>query len=151
MSGYQAEIRWTRDGAPMTRYSRAHRWHFDGGTVVPASASPAHVPAGCADPAGVDPEEAFVAAIASCHMLWFLALAARQGLIVEQYEDAADGERGPDADGRQAMTRVTLRPHVLFAGGTAPSRETLHALHHAAHEACYLANSVRTPIEVCPE
>ncbi len=151
MSRFQAAVRWTRDGIPMTRYSRAHTWHFDGGAAVPASASPDLVPAGCADPAGVDPEEAFVAAIASCHMLWFLGLAAQQGLIVEQYDDAADGELGPDADGRQAMTRITLRPHVVFASSTTPSPDTVLALHHAAHEVCFLANSVRTPIEVCPE
>jgi organic hydroperoxide reductase OsmC/OhrA len=130
------------------RYSRAHTWRFDGGLEVPASSSPAIVPLPFSDPAGVDPEEAFVASLSSCHLLWFLDLAARAGLAVDRYEDDARGTLGKNAEGKLAMLEVVLRPRVQCT--VPPSREQLLALHHAAHEACFLANSVKTVVRVEP-
>ena len=152
MSTYTATIRWTRD--PSTdfakgQYSRAHEWAFDGGLTVPASPSPHIVPAPWNDPAGVDPEEAFVASLSSCHMLFFVDFARRAGLVVDAYVDEADGELGKRDDGRTAMTRVTLRPRVTW-GGTPPDEAALADLHHRAHEACFIANSVTTEVIVQP-
>lgn len=151
MSTYAATIRWSRrpderfvDG----RYSRAHEWAFDGGARVPASSSPQVVRAPFSDPAGVDPEEALVAALSSCHMLFFLDFAKRKGFVVESYLDAAQGVVGANAEGRIAMTRVLLRPHIVFSGEKRPSASDCEALHHAAHEACYIANSVRSEVSV---
>jgi organic hydroperoxide reductase OsmC/OhrA len=150
MGEYTARLEWQRNGAAFTdnRFSRAHRWRFDGGADVPASASPLVVPAPLSDPAGVDPEEAFVAAIASCHMLWFLSLAARQGFLVDHYRDNAIGILEKNDDGKQAITQVSLRPDIGFSGEKRPSREEQEALHHKAHENCFIANSVRTAISV---
>ena len=152
MADHLARILWQRDGAAFTdgRYSRSHAWHFDGGTVVPASASPHVVALPMSVAEAVDPEEAFVAALASCHMLWFLSLAAKRGLVVDRYHDGASGTLGHDAHGKLAMTRVTLRPAVAFGGDVLPTPTEVHALHHAAHEACFLANSVRTEIRCEP-
>ena len=151
MSDHVATVSWRREGAPFVdnRYSRAHRWEFDGGAVVPASASPHVVPVPLSDPAGVDPEEAFVASIASCHMLFFLSFAAKRGLVVESYQDEAVGVMGKNAEGRLAITVVTLRPHVVFSGDV-PDAENLEAIHHAAHEACFIAMSVKTEIRTEP-
>lgn len=150
MARYTATIAWERNDARFTdnRYSRAHVWRFDGGADVPATASPHVVPAPLTDPAGVDPEEAFVASLSSCHMLWFLSLAARRGLVVDQYEDEAEGVMGKDEAGRLAMTEVTLRPHVVYASDAAPSEDEDRALHRAAHEKCFIANSVRTNVRI---
>ena len=148
-----APIAWQRDaGAAFTdnRYSRAHVWRFDGGAEVPASSSPHIVPLPMSDPAGVDPEEAFVASLASCHMLWFLSLAAEQGWSVDAYEDAASGVLGRNAQGKLAMTVVTLHPRVVFGGDPPPAREAVDALHHRAHEACFIANSVLTDVRCEP-
>ena len=149
MSRYTATVVWERGEAPFTdnRYSRAHRWRFDGGAEVPASASPHIVPLPKSDAAGVDPEEAFVAALSSCHMLFFLSFAAKRGLVVDRYEDEAEGVLGKDESGRLAMTRVTLRPSVRYAGGI-PEESVEETLHHQAHEACFIANSVRTEVVV---
>lgn len=151
MSSYAATVVWKRDGAGFTdlKYSRAHRWQFDGGVEVPASSSPHSVPLPMSAADAVDPEEAFVAALSSCHMLWFLFIAARKGLIVESYRDAADGVMGRNADGKKAMTRVTLRPEVRFAGA-APDPAAFAAMHHEAHVECYIANSVRTEVRCEP-
>jgi len=149
----KATIAWQRDaGAAFTdnRYSRAHVWRFDGGAEVPASSSPHIVPLPMSDPASIDPEEAFVASLASCHMLWFLSLAAEQGWRVDAYEDAASGVLGRNAQGKLAMTVVTLRPRVVFGGGPIPAREAVDALHHRAHEACFIANSVLTDVRCEP-
>jgi organic hydroperoxide reductase OsmC/OhrA len=150
MSTYTAIIRWTRD--PSTdfargQYSRAHQWAFDGGAVVRASPSPHVVPAPWSDQAGVDPEEAFVASLSSCHMLFFLDFARRAGFVVDAYVDEADGELGKRADGRMAMTRVTLHPRVTW-GGDEPDEAAIAELHHKAHEACFIANSVTTKVTV---
>jgi len=151
MSEYTAVISWRREGAVFTdnRYNRAHAWSFDGGAVVPASASPLHVPVPLSDPTGVDPEEAYVAAISSCHMLFFLSLAAKKKFIVDSYEDHAVGEMEKGADGALWMSRVSLRPNIVFSGAQ-PTPTDITALHHQAHTMCYLANSVKTAITVEP-
>lgn len=152
MSQHLATILWQRGAAEAfvdNRYSRAHVWRFDGGAEVRASSSPTVVPLPMSDAAGVDPEEAFVASLSSCHLLWFLSLAAGEGWCVDAYEDAAAGVLGRDASGRLAMTLVTLRPRVRFAG-VQPSREQVEALHHRAHEACFIASSVRTEVRCEP-
>lgn len=152
MARHDATIVWERQGAVFVdqRYGRGHHWEFDGGARVPASSSPRVVPVPLSDPAAVDPEEAFVAALASCHMLWFLSLAAARGHVVDRYHDAATGTMGRNAEGRQAIVDVLLRPRVAFAGGTAPDEAAFAALHHAAHDACYIANSVRTVVRCEP-
>jgi len=148
MSTYNATIVWQRDAQAFVdhRYSRRHSWSFDGGAVVPASASPQIVPLPMSDAAGVDPEEAFVASLSSCHMLWFLDIAARAGWVVDHYRDEATGVLARDAQGQLAMTRVALHPAVRFAGGHGPDTQTLRALHHQAHASCFIANSVKTEV-----
>jgi len=150
---HTALIRWQAGDADVLgrRYSRAHTWTFDGGVVVPASSSPHVVPVPMSDPGAVDPEEAFVAALSSCHMLWFLDIASRAGLAVQSYEDAADGRMGRNEAGKLVVERVTLRPRVRFAAASsAPDAATLAALHHQAHAECFLANSVRCEIRCEP-
>jgi organic hydroperoxide reductase OsmC/OhrA len=150
MSIHTAEIHWARNDARFidSKYSRAHRWAFDGGAVVPASSSPHVVRVPFSDPSCVDPEEAFVAALSSCHMLWFLDFAARHGFVVDSYTDAAQGQMEKNAEGKEVVTSVTLRPTIVFSGTKVPSDSTLDQLHHEAHENCYLANSVLTKIHV---
>jgi organic hydroperoxide reductase OsmC/OhrA len=152
MSTYTAGIRWNRGEQKFTdnRYSRAHTWHFDGGTVVPASSSPAVVPLPMSDAGAVDPEEAFVASLASCHMLWFLSITAKRGYTVDAYADDASGVMAKNAAGRLAMTAVTLRPLVTFSGAKLPDRAALDALHHAAHEECFIAASIRSAVVIEP-
>lgn len=152
MSKHVATVSWQREGAPFTeaRYSRSHRWQFDGGAVVAASASPALVAAPWSDAAAVDPEEAFIASIASCHLLWFLYLASERGLVVDHYQDHAAGVLGNDAAGKLAITSVTLRPRVQFAGPNRPSAAEIEQLHQAAHERCFLARSVRFEVSCQP-
>lgn len=150
---YLATVRWVRGTAPFTdlRYSRAHQWHFDGGVVVPASSSPHIVPEPYSNRGAVDPEEAFVASISSCHMLFALSHAAKSGWVVDEYRDEALGILSRDETGRQAMTRVTLRPRMTFVGPQAPTTEEHAALHHRSHEDCFIASSVRTVVECIPE
>lgn len=152
MSTHVATVSWQREGAPFTeaRYSRSHRWRFDGGAEIAASASPALVAGPWIDAAAVDPEEAFVASIASCHLLWFLYLASEAGHVVESYRDDAEGVLGKDADGKLAITSVTLRPRVVLGAGKPASAAELDALHHAAHEECFLARSVRFEVRCQP-
>jgi len=150
LSTYTATIRWSRTGdGDFTKgqYSRAHEWAFDGGAVVPASASPHIVPAPWSDRAGVDPEEAFVASLSSCHMLFFLDFARRDGFVIDEYVDEAEGVLDKRGDGKMAMTRVTRRPRVTWAGD-APDEAALADLHHKAHEACFIANSVTSEVTV---
>jgi len=152
MSQYTATVVWARaPDAPFkdNRYSRAHEWRFDGGAVVPASSSPSVVRVPLSDPAGVDPEEAFVASLASCHMLFFLSFAASGGFVIDRYEDEAVGELGKNAAGKAAMLKVVLRPKIAWSGAP-PSAERLADLHHRAHDACYIANSVTSEILVEP-
>ena len=150
MATYTATIRWNRTASEAFtdgRYSRVHSWTFDGGAVVAASSSPHVVPMPFSDPAGVDPEEAFVASLSSCHMLFFLDFARRAGLVVEGYEDVAEGVMAKRDDGRMAMTVVTLRPRISW-GGEAPDAVALAGLHHQAHEACFIANSVTSEVRI---
>jgi organic hydroperoxide reductase OsmC/OhrA len=151
MSQYTATISWQRQGAVFTdqKYSRAHQWRFDGGAVVPASSSPHVVRLPYSDAAGVDPEEAFVASLSSCHMLFFLSLAAGKGLVIDSYEDQALGVMEKNAAGRMAMTVVTLRPKVVFSGRQ-PTPEELADLHHRSHEECFIASSVKTDVRCEP-
>jgi organic hydroperoxide reductase OsmC/OhrA len=150
MAHYTATIEWHRtdaDNFAKGRYSRAHDWRFDGGATVRASASPHVVPAPLSDPAGVDPEEAFVASLSSCHMLWFLHIASRAGFVVDAYEDRAVGHMEKTPEGRWAITRVVLRPHVRFAG-EAPDAARLAEFHEKSHQECFIANSVRSTVTV---
>jgi len=150
MSEYTATVAWARDGAVFTdnRYSRAHTWAFDGGVVVPASASPHVVPEPLSVAANVDPEEAFVAAVSSCHMLTFLSIAARRGHVVDSYTDDAVGVMEKNAQGRLAVTRVALRPRIAFSGDSVPGPAEIETLHEMAHRGCFIANSVLTEITV---
>lgn len=150
MSEYTAVVSWNRAGESFLdrRYSRRHSWTFDGGIEVPASSSPHVVPTPHSDAQAVDPEEAFVAALSSCHMLWFLDFAARSHWVVDHYQDEAAGRMGRDAQGKVVMLKVCLRPKVRFGEGSAPTRDEVERLHHQAHEACYLASSVRSEV-VC--
>ena len=152
MGQYVATVSWTRGDQPFTdlKYGRGHRWRFDGGIEVPASSSPLHVRVPFSVAEAVDPEEAFVASLSSCHMLGFLYHAAKEGFVVDTYRDEAVGALGRWDDGREAMTVVTLRPAVTFSGAKVPNADELAALHHHAHEDCYIANSVRTEVRCEP-
>src|SRR4051812_10383775 len=150
MSIYTATIRWKRGAEgdfTKGQYNRAHEWAFDGGAVIPASASPHIVPTPWSDAAGVDPEEAFVASLSSCHMLFFVDFARRAGLVIDDYVDEAEGVLDKRGDGRMAMTRVTLHPRVTWADQK-PDDAAIADLHHRAHEACFIANSVTTEVTV---
>ncbi|WP_149195818.1 OsmC family protein [Luteimonas suaedae] len=146
MSEHRASIRWTRGDTPFEyqRYPRDHIWEFDGGQRIAASAAPGYL----GSEQAVDPEEALVAALSSCHMLTLLAIAAKKGWTVDRYEDDAAGILEKNADGRLAITRVTLRPTIVFADGAAPDADALARLHAQAHEHCFIANSVKTEVEV---
>jgi organic hydroperoxide reductase OsmC/OhrA len=146
MSEHRATIVWVRQSNDFTymSYNREHDWRFKGGIVVPASAAPKfRGSANCPDP-----EDAFVASVSSCHMLTFLAIAAKRKLVVDRYEDAAVGFLDKNAQGRFAITRIELHPTIEFAAGTAPDPATLSAMHDMAHHECFIANSVLTEIKV---
>jgi len=150
MATYTATVVWQRKPDEVfkdNKYSRAHEWRFDGGTVVPASSSPHVVRVPLSREEAVDPEEAFVAALSSCHMLFFLYHAAAAGFVIDRYEDEAVGEMGKNEEGRMAMLKVRLRPKIEWVGA-APDAEKLEALHHRSHKDCYIANSVRTEVVV---
>ena len=148
MSEYVATIRWQRGTQSFTddKYSRGHEWQFDGGITVPASASPDIVPLPMSVAENVDPEEAFVASLSSCHMLFFLAIAAHSGFIVDEYIDAATGRMEENTEGKTAMTKVVLRPNATYSGDRIPDRGKIERMHHLAHEQCYIANSVKTEV-----
>lgn len=148
MSHHQATIQWQRKADEIytdQKYSRAHEWHFDGGAVIQASSSPDVVPI-YSNPANVDPEEAFVASLSSCHMLFFLSIAAKKKLVVEQYNDTANGVMQADANGIVWMSQVILNPKVIFSDTTPVNREQLEKIHHLAHQQCFIANSVKTQV-----
>lgn len=149
MSSYSAQVVWQREQQPFTdnQYSRGHVWRFDGGVEVPASSSPHVVPLPYSVEANVDPEEAFVASLSSCHMLFFLAIAAKKRFVVDSYIDDATGIMAKNEQGKMAMTKVTLAPQVGFSGDRQPTSEQIQQIHHLAHEQCFIANSVKT--EVC--
>ena len=152
MSTYTATIRWSREGEAENfakgRYSRAHEWAFDGGVTVPASPSPHVVPQPWSDLEAVDPEEAFVASLSSCHMLFFVDFARRAGFVVDDYADEAEGVIEKREDGKMWMSKVTLRPRVTWGGDNQPDATAVADLHHKAHEACFIANSVTTEVTV---
>jgi len=152
MHQYTAQLTWQRGDQPFVdhRYSRRHLVRFDGGVEMPASASPHVVRVPMSDPAAVDPEELFVASLASCHMLWFLSIAAQQGFRVDSYADNAAGVMAKAPSGKLVVSVVTLRPVVCFSGERMPSREEHARMHHRAHEECYLANSVKTEVRCEP-
>ena len=150
MSEHIATIRWHRNGPDFLKgkYSREHTWEFDGGLTVPASPSPSVVPAPWSNPSGVDPEEAFVAAIASCHMLTFIWLASKHGFVVDSYDDAAIGVMTKNELGVPWVSQVTLHPQITYGGDKRPTAEEIERLHHLAHEQCFIANSVKTQVTV---
>lgn len=152
MSEHVASVEWSRDGQAFSdnKYARAHDWRFDGGAVVRGSSAPSSVPVPMSDPAAVDPEEALVAAVSSCHMLFFLGYAAKLGFVVDRYRDDAMGILGRDERGKMSITAITLRPEVVFSGDVQPDATAIGDLHHRAHEACYIANSVRATVAVEP-
>jgi organic hydroperoxide reductase OsmC/OhrA len=152
MHSYTATVLWTRAAdAPFkdNKYSRAHEWRFDGGAVVPASSSPLSVRVPMSNPAAVDPEEALVAAVSSCHMLFFLSYAASAGFVIDRYEDDAVGEMGKNAKGATAIVKVILRPRITWVGAP-PSAEQLDKLNHRSHESCYIASSITANVVVEP-
>lgn len=153
MSEHKATIRWTRKATPddfaKGKYSREHTWSFDGGVTVPASASPSVVPAPWSNPASVDPEEAYVASISSCHMLTFLYVAQKRGFVVESYEDQAVGVMTKSERGATPwVSAVTLHPKIVYGGEKKPTAADEEHLHHEAHEQCFIAQSVKTEITV---
>ena len=155
MSEYTANIRWNRgdDEAYVdNKYSRGHEWRFDGGLTIPASSSPQVVPLPYSLEQNIDPEEAFVASLSSCHMLFFLSIAAKRQYIVEEYVDSAIGIMDRDSDGKECMTRVTLCPQIKFSGKKLPDLALLEKMHHLAHDQCFIANSVKTEVvtEILP-
>jgi len=149
MSEYFAKVEWRRNSDESyidNKYSRGHEWVFDGGITVKASSSAHIVPLPYSVAENVDPEEAFVASLSSCHMLFFLSIAAKRKYVVDSYTDDAVGLMGEDEDGRIAMLKVTLRPYVQFSGDKQPTLEQLQKMHHQAHEQCFIANSVKSEV-----
>jgi organic hydroperoxide reductase OsmC/OhrA len=147
---YTATVSWARGGETFSdnRYSRGHLWTFDGGVTVPASASPSVVPPPFSREDAVDPEEAFVAAVSSCHMLTFLAIAAKKRFVVDAYEDRAVGVMTKNQNGKLFVSKVTLDPKIAFSGEKRPTPEQIAEMHHLAHRECFIANSVLTEVEV---
>jgi organic hydroperoxide reductase OsmC/OhrA len=149
---HTATILWRREAQMFTdrKYSRFHTWQFDGGVTVPASSSPSVVRVPLSREDAVDPEEAFVASLSSCHMLTFLDFAARAGLRIDEYRDVAKAEMGKNAKGKWFVAKVTLAPEITFSGDKRPDEALLAELHHKSHEECFIANSVLTEVAVAP-
>jgi organic hydroperoxide reductase OsmC/OhrA len=150
MAEHMATVVWQRGEQAFTddAYSRGHEWRFDGGAVVAASASPAVVPLPMAVAGNVDPEEAFVAALASCHMLFFLSIAAKRGYLIDGYTDVALGHTGKNEEGKLAVTKVVLEPRISFSGEKVPTAEQVRQMHERSHDLCFIANSVKTEVIV---
>jgi len=150
MSRYFAEVHWRRKGQDFinNQYSRGHEWRFDGGVSVPASASPHIVPLPWSVEDNVDPEEAFVASLSSCHMLFFLSIAAKKKFQVDSYLDNAEGIMEKNEEGKVAVTQVILKPKIEFSGDKIPDQAAIDKIHHLAHESCFLANSVKSQVIV---
>ena len=146
MSEHKMTLTWKRGDTPFDyqKYPRNHTWKFDGGHEMTASAAPAYL----GDPKNVDPEEAYVASLSSCHMLTFLAIACKQKFVLDEYVDEAVGHMEKNAEGKMAITKVTLKPKITFSGEKKPTAEELDKMHHAAHENCFIASSVKTEITV---
>ena len=148
---FEANVEWAKSDQEDfvgNKFSRAHWWQFDGGVSVPATASHHIVPVPYSKPENVDPEEAFIAALSSCHMMAFLTVASKKKYVVESYVDQAYGALEQGEDGKFAMTEVTLRPNICFSGSRQPSKDVLKKMHHVAHENCFIANSVKTQINI---
>lgn len=148
---YEARVSWNRQSSEKftdNKYSRAHEWSFDGGITVRASSSPSVVPLPLSAADAVDPEEALVASASSCHMLYFLFFAAKKGFVIDRYDDEAFGVLEKNEAGKMFMSRITLRPQVTFSGDKAPTADELQALHHSAHEECFIATSLKSQIDV---
>jgi organic hydroperoxide reductase OsmC/OhrA len=148
---YNVKILWKKKHAEVftdVKYSRAHKWIFDGGIELKASSSPHVVPVPMSDESAVDPEEAYIASISSCHMLWFLSIAAGKRFIIESYEDDAEGILTKDENGKLAMTEVILKPEITFSGNKIPVQDEINEIHHIAHEKCFIANSVKTKVKI---
>lgn len=152
MTTHTAEILWSRSDQKFidNRYSRKHILRFDGGVEIAGSSSPHVVPVPYSALDAVDPEEAFVAALSSCHMLWFLSIAAGRGFVVDHYHDVAEGLMGKNSGSRLMMTVVTLRPEVRFSGARIPTTAEIQELHDLAHNECFIANSVKTELRCEP-
>lgn len=152
MSQHVAVVEWSRGDQPFAdnKYSRGHDWRFDGGAVVRGSSAPSGVPEPMSDPAAVDPEEALVAALSSCHMLFFLAYARKDGFIVDSYHDEAQGMMGKDERGKVSITEIILRPAITWSGDKLPDAAAIADLHHRAHDICYIANSIRAEVKIEP-
>jgi len=151
MHKYEAHVIWSRQSSEKftdNKYSRAHEWAFDGGVTVRASSSPSVVPLPLSAADAVDPEEALVASASSCHMLYFLFFAAKKGFVIDRYDDEAFGVLEKNEAGKMFMSRITLRPQVTFSGDKTPSADELQALHHSAHEECFIATSLKSQIDV---
>ncbi len=154
MSKYSAKVSWSKKSEETFidgKYSRAHQWSFDGGAIIEASSAPTIVPLPYSIEANVDPEEAFIASLSSCHMLFFLHFAGRKRFAVESYVDQAEGVVEKNSEGKMAMTTVTLHPEVKFVSDNIPTAEEIEQLHHLAHENCFIANSVNCSIEIDPK
>jgi len=149
---YTAEIIWTRGEQDFLgkRYSRLHLWRFDGGVEIPASSSPHVVPLPMSDASAVDPEEAFIASLSSCHMLTFLAIAAKHKFCVDRYRDKAVGIMEKNTQGKWFVSLVTLKPEIVFSSDVLPTTQEIDAMHHDAHEECFIANSVKTEVRCEP-
>ena len=151
MSEYCATIKWQRQESEKfsdNKYSRVHTWEFDGGQIVQASSSPHVVPLPYSLESNIDPEEAFIASISSCHMLFFLSIAAKRRYVIESYHDAASGLMQLDSNNKMSMTDVTLNPKIVFSGDKQPTQKQINKIHHQAHEQCFIANSVMTKIHI---
>jgi len=153
MPNYKATIHWKRSGAKFLdhKYQRTHTWTFDNGLRLKAAASPHIVGKSFTDSSVIDPEEAFIASVGSCHMLWFLSLAAGMGFVVNKYSDQSEGTLEKNSEGHMAMTKVLIQPMVSFEADNAPSQEDFLKLHREAHRKCFIANSVKSDIEILPK
>lgn len=152
MSQHTAVVEWSRGDQPFAdnKYSRGHDWRFDGGAVVRGSSAPSGVPEPMSDSSAVDPEEALVAALSSCHMLFFLAYARKDGFIVDSYRDEAQGVLGKDERGKVSITEIVLRPAITWSGDKLPDAAAIADLHHRSHDICYIANSIRADVKIEP-
>lgn len=150
MSEHKAVIRWKRSGPDFLKgkYSREHSWSFDGGATLDASASPSVVPQPYSNPSFVDPEEAFVASVSSCHMLTYLFVASKAGFELESYDDEAVGKMTKGANGVPWISEVTLHPRIVYSGEKKPTAADEERLHHLAHEQCFISNSIKTTVHV---
>ncbi len=150
---HYAKLRWKKKPEEVFtnhKYSRLHTWLFDGGTAVRASSSPEIIPAPMSDVSAIDPEEAFIAALSSCHMLFFLSVTASRQYVVDSYEDEVEGITEKDENKKISITKITLRPKVIFSGDNIPSSNEIKFFHETAHKKCYLANSVKAKISIHP-